>query len=571
MTLPSKGPAYQTLIAGQEFIALDIETTTVPVPGTRKKTTHPISIGAVVLLNGTRRATFHTLINPGVPVDDASSAYNGITTADLTAAPDTATALAALDAFLAQYPNALLVCHNARFDIGHLSTAYDRETMTMPARDVLDTQFMPVRLHLPGATPRAKLTNRAAAYNVATSLTGITAAKRRLHKGLKDAQDTAEVLSWMLAEAAAQGITDMGDFLAVAKSTSTLDLAGSGRNPRQDPTTATPVPAAHIKRAHHDRRLPKKPAAKTLATWASHVSECVTLHCPHAVEKVTVEADRAALLPLLTPLLATCASPGDMGTFLGALEPLLVRLDQHDARDWYGTNHNAIKTAPACDSTGMCPACEAGLPCPKDMVVLLLTRRALDYGLTARGEPVSLFSRDAKDDLWDRGRHRKMDTWPRKGMLDMAAHMMWMLIDQAHRKGLDTRRLDILAKSIDRGLQEHDPRLALEVAKHWERQGRDNDIEALADVMRAKATTDPGYLELEMWFTGPHQRVIDARAAAARRKARPAPKGLRRPAPVELRPVAVRHSYRYQLNRADTAHAATPTGAQTDVDADAGG
>lgn len=550
MTLPSKGPAYQTLIAGQEFIALDIETTTVPVPGTRKKTTHPISIGAVVLLNGTRRATFHTLINPGVPVDDASSAYNGITTADLTTAPDTPTALAALDAFLAQYPNALLVCHNARFDIGHLSTAYDRETMTMPLRDVLDTQFMPVRLHLPGATPRAKLTNLAAAYNVATSLTGIPAGKRRLHKGLKDAQDNAEVLSWMLAEAAAQGITDMADFLAVTKPASTIDLAGSGRNPRQDTPTATPVSVTHIKRAHHDRRLPKKPAAKTVAAWVSQVSACVALHCPHAVEKVRVEADRSTLLPLMTPLLATCTSPGDMGTLLGALEPLLVRLDRRSARAWYRTNHHTIKNAPSCDSVGMCPSCEAGSPCPKDTVVMLLTRRALDYGLTTRGEPVSLFTRKVKDDLWDTGNDRKMDTWPAQGMHGMAAHMMWMLIDEARRKGLDTRRLDILAKAIDRGLQEHDPRLALEVAKHWERQGRDNDIEALADVMRSKATTDPGFIELEMWFTGPHQRVIEARAAAARRKTRPTPKGLRRTAPVELRPAGVQHKYRLWLGRA---------------------
>jgi len=549
MTLPSKGPAYQTLIAGREFIALDIETTTVPVPGTRKKTTHPISIGAVVLLNGTRRATFHTLINPGVEVDDASSAYNGITTADLTSAPDTATALANLDAFLTAHPDALLVCHNARFDIGHLSDAYDRENMTAPYRDVLDTQFMPVRLHLPGATPRSKLTDLAATYNVSASLGKIPVGQRRLHKALKDAQDTAEVLCWMLAEAAAQGITDFADFLDTVKPTVSVDLAGTGRNPHQGTPTAAPIPVAHIKRAHQSRKLPKNPGAKTLDTWRKHLTECVALHCPYALEKVTVEAHRPTLLPLLTTLLSACANPGDTGTLLGAIEPLLARLDRKAARAWYRTNHTTIKAAPACDRDNSCPSCIAGQPCPKDTVVQLLTRRALDYGTTSRGKPVSLFSRQVKDDLWDTGNDRKMDTWPAQGMHDMAAHMMWILIEEARRMGLDKRRFDILAKAIDRDLHEHDPRLALEVAKHWEHQGRDTDIDDLAEVMRGKATTDVGYIELDMWYTGPHQRALDARAAGARRKARPTPKGLRRPAPVELRPAGVRHSYRYRLNR----------------------
>jgi hypothetical protein len=128
-----------------------------------------------------------------------------------------------------------------------------------------------------------------------------------------------------------------------------------------------------------------------------------------------------------------------------------------------------------------------------------------------------------------------------------------------------------MGQAIDRDLHEHDPRLALEVAKHWERQGRDTHIDDLAEVMRGKATTDPGYIELDMWYTGPHQRALDARAVAARRQARPTPKGLRRPAPVELRPSTVRHTYRYQLSRADTAHAATPLARHTDGPEDAGG
>ena len=59
----------------------------------------------------------------------------------------------------------------------------------------------------------------------------------------------------------------------------------------------------------------------------------------------------------------------------------------------------------------------------------------------------------------------------------------------------------------------------------------------------------PRYLELDVWFDGPHQKAIAARKAAKHRKAKREAKGLRRPAPIELRRAAVQHSYRYQLQR----------------------
>jgi hypothetical protein len=329
-----------------------------------------------------------------------------------------------------------------------------------------------------------------------------------------------------------------------------------------------PVSPEHIAAAHRDARLPTGADLDQLDTWTDQLGGCVTAHCPHAVEKVVIEADRAGLLDCVTTLLTAAGSPGDMGTLLGAIEPLLSRLHRHSARRWYRENHQVIKAAPRCDDECSCPHCAQGHPCPQDTTVLLLTRRALDYGTSKRtNEPISLFSRQVKDDLWDTGKDRKMDTWPSQGMHDMAAHMTWMLIDEAHRKRLTTRRLDILAKSITRGLHQHDPRLALEVARHWATDpSKDHDVTALVELMRSQATTDPGYLELDMWFDGPHKRTIAARQAAAHRKARPRAKGSRKPAPIELRPVGLRHSYRYQLGRPATALSGTPSA----VDADGG-
>jgi hypothetical protein len=45
--------------------------------------------------------------------------------------------------------------------------------------------------------------------------------------------------------------------------------------------------------------------------------------------------------------------------------------------------------------------------------------------------------------------------------------------------------------------------------------------------MRVKATTDPEYLMLDMWFEGPHQQAIATREAAKLRLT----KGLHMPAP----------------------------------------
>lgn len=546
---PAKGGAYETLIGNREFVVLDIETTTKAATKDAHETTYPISIGAVVLLNGSRRETFHQLTNPGVPVDKHSSAHNGIKTADLKEADDNATVLAEFDGFLAEHPDAIIVCHNAYFDIPHLHAAYTRAGMTPFTRQVIDSMFLPVRLRLPDAVARPKLTTLSAHYGVDTGLPGIAKPQHRLRKALVDAQNTAEVLSWMLAEAAAKGITEWSDFLAIAKPKTSDEIAAHQARRRRK-VRAPSIPAKHVTAVHGKRGLPRTPTTEQLDTWVGHVRDCALLHCPNAVEKVTVEVHRPTLLDRLTPLIADCTNAGDIGTLLGVLEPLLHTLDRPGARAWYRTNHKAIKAAPACDDLRACPHCVAGQPCPKDTTYHLLTRRALDYGVTSKGEPVSLFSRQVKDDLWDTGKDRKMDTWPKQGMHDMAAYMMWMLIDEARRKRNATRAGDIRTKAIARRLHEHDPRLALEVARHWAKQPRKDDaIERLVETLRAKATTDPGYLELDMWFDGPHQKAIAAREAAKHRKAKRKAKGLRKPAEVELRPAAIQHTYRYQLHR----------------------
>ena len=103
------------------------------------------------------------------------------------------------------------------------------------------------------------------------------------------------------------------------------------------------------------------------------------------------------------------------------------------------------------------PALRHRQPCPQDTTVLLLTRRALDYGTVKRtGEPISLFSHKAKNDLWDPGRAREMDTWPSQGMHDMAAHMMGCSSTKP-TASTSAQAPDILNKAVRRSLHVHDP------------------------------------------------------------------------------------------------------------------
>lgn len=547
-SLPARGAGWHDLIAMREFIAMDIETTFVAATFEEPEPkTYVISVGAARFLNGTRREVFHTLINPGVAVDAHSSKHNGIRTADLRRdeVPSTPAGLALLDAFLAQFPDADLVFHHAHFDVPHLASAYERSAMTMFDRRVFDTQFIGAKLRVPGIPARIALTTLAGRYPGArTSVTGVPKKELRKYKGLRDAQDTAEVLGWLLAEAAALGIVSFDDFVTRVSPTTVDDILASRSTRRR--FHAAIIPDKHI-RSCHGRPLGKTPTPTALDKFVTQVAECVRLHCPYVAEKVTMARPHAAtLLPRLAALLADAqARSGDTGTLLAGLTPMLADLSRADARTWWKHHHEAVATSAACEPYFACPDCAAERPCPRDVIVQLLTRRALDYGLTARGAPVSLLSKTVKKDLWYGESSRKIDTWPAAGMRDMASHMAWVLVTDARARGHANTSTTILAKAVARGLHRDDPRLALVVARRWARwSNRNADIDELVEQVLGHANSDPGYLELEIWHqtyqrTGSEPKPRPARVVAP----------VRQPADIELRPPQVRHAFRYQIHR----------------------
>jgi len=545
---PPRGAAYTELITGRTFIVIDIETTKTPETRTALSAYYPISIGAVAMRHGRVLETFHTLIDPGHPVDAKSAKYNGIETKNLRGAPTPNDALAAFDLFVHKYPKLFFVCRNAGFDIGHLQASYLRECRKPFSALVLDTEFIPARFKIEDISPFVKLDRLREIYDVSTTVAG-PKAQAALSKGLKDAQDTAEILSHLLAEIARTGVQDFGEFLATAKPRTVEEIA-TAVSRRRRKMRAPVIAATHIK-THHGRPLAARPNAVAIATWVSRIATCVAMRCTHIEERVTVEQRHARLLlPEFTKLLPASTDPGQMGTLLAALRPLLLTMTRAQARAWWKKHHDAVRAGQPCEPLFGCPDCVAGNPCPRDVIIGLITRRAMDYGLASDGKPLSLFSKKVSRDVYYGKSSRKIDTWPAAGMSDLAAGMMVMVIAEAQRKRMTTKERTLIRRVLDRDLQLYDPRLALEVAKYWARlENRDADITALVETMNGNATSDPGFLELEVWHSGPFRRSVEARAAGKVRKAPPKPKGTRKSSELERRPPITRPNYRFQIHR----------------------
>jgi hypothetical protein len=99
---------------------------------------------------------------------------------------------------------------------------------------------------------------------------------------------------------------------------------------------------------------------------------------------------------------------------------------------------------------------------------------------------------------------------------------MWMVLLEARKKRQTTTEAELLAKVHERKLHLEDPRLALELARHWANSpAHDAEIEEFVTAVLAKATSDPGFMQLEIWFHGPYQRIAATRDAVETCKVRP--------------------------------------------------
>src|SRR5919198_551264 len=171
----SAPPGESLALESATYVVVDLETT-----GLRPGSSQICEIGAVRIRELEVEAEFQTLVDPARPLGPGVAALTGLTDRQLRGA---APVQVALRRFLAFAGDAVLVAHNARFDLAFLDRETERLTGRRLAAPVVDTVGLARRL-LADRVARASLSSLAHFFGTSST---------PCHRALPDAQATAEV------------------------------------------------------------------------------------------------------------------------------------------------------------------------------------------------------------------------------------------------------------------------------------------------------------------------------------------------------------------------------------------
>jgi DNA polymerase III subunit epsilon len=191
-------PGAALLLEQATYVVVDLETT-----GLRPGSSGICEIGAVRLREFEVEAEFQTLVDPGLPIAAGASALTGLRSEQLRGAPRPADAVRS---FLAFAGEAVLVAHNARFDLAFL----DRETERLTGLRIGSTVVDTVRL------ARTLLAGRVPGFGLAQLAWFLDTAERPCHRALPDARATAELLLALIGLAQERGARTVADLSALA-------------------------------------------------------------------------------------------------------------------------------------------------------------------------------------------------------------------------------------------------------------------------------------------------------------------------------------------------------------------
>jgi len=166
-------------------VVVDVETT-----GWLHEQGEITEIGAVRLTGGQLTGELSSLVRPRGPIPADITTLTGITDEMVSRAPQPA---AALRAFLAFASDAVLVAHNAPFDLAFLTAACAACRIPWPPAAVLDTAVLARLLLGPEDVQDCRLSTLADYFAAKTA---------PCHRALADAKATADVLGGLLALAA---------------------------------------------------------------------------------------------------------------------------------------------------------------------------------------------------------------------------------------------------------------------------------------------------------------------------------------------------------------------------------
>ena len=179
------------------FVVVDLETT-----GGRANETAPgrndhdaiTELGAVKVRGGEVLGELATLVDPGRAIPPQIVTLTGITTAMVCNAP---TIDEVLPTFLEFSRGAVLVAHNAGFDVGFLRAAAQRCQMPWPRPPVLCTVKLARRVLTRDEAPSVRLSALAKLFGATTTPT---------HRALDDARATVDVLHALVERVGNQGV-----------------------------------------------------------------------------------------------------------------------------------------------------------------------------------------------------------------------------------------------------------------------------------------------------------------------------------------------------------------------------
>lgn len=193
-------PAADISLRETTFVVVDLETTggraTASADGSRDAITE---IGAVKVRGGEVLGEFATLVDPQRAIPPQIVHLTGITTAVVRDAPSIASVL---PMFLEFARGAVLVAHNAGFDIGFLKSAAEQCGISWPRPPVLCTVRLARRVLTREEAPSVRLSTLAKLVGSAT---------RPTHRALDDARATVDVLHALIERVGNQGIHTYSD------------------------------------------------------------------------------------------------------------------------------------------------------------------------------------------------------------------------------------------------------------------------------------------------------------------------------------------------------------------------
>jgi DNA polymerase III epsilon subunit family exonuclease len=190
--------APDPLLSQAEFVVFDLETT-----GLASASARICEIGAVRIRNLELVGEYQTLVAPKTPLPRPIGLLTGLTDEQLASAPGVRQALRQFSRFTG---SAVLVAHNARFDVGFVNRELERMAGKRLHATVIDT--VPLARNLLGRrVSRTSLASLAYFFGVSV---------QPCHRALPDAQATAEVFLRLIGIAREQGAASLSELEELA-------------------------------------------------------------------------------------------------------------------------------------------------------------------------------------------------------------------------------------------------------------------------------------------------------------------------------------------------------------------